>query len=222
MSTLAVADLPAHPRLVVPASASRDEWLAHRADGLGGSDIAAALGLDPYRSPFEVYLSKVGELEQAEQTEAMRWGQLLEPLVASETATSLGAELVPSPGLLADQRLDWMRVTVDGFLVPPDGDAVLIDFADVKALQQQADARIRTGKDAAVTARDRALLRDLAVRGGTVSEGALVGAAGFIAGKPEANTGETVNCFLRGPGNNDFHFTLAPAPHAAERDGFIG
>jgi hypothetical protein len=105
--------------------------------------------------------------------------------------------------------------------VPPPGDPRLLGFDDIVSLQRQADARVRTGKGAAVTAKDRALLRDLDVRGGRVGEGDLVAVAGFVGGKPAANAGETVNCFLRGPGNNDFHFTLAPKPHGAESDGFV-
>jgi hypothetical protein len=104
---------------------------------------------------------------------------------------------------------------------PPPGPPTLIGFDDIAALQQQADARIRTGRDAAVTAGERAKLRDLTVRAGRVSEGDLVETAGFIAGRPDANLGETVNCFLPGPSNNDFHFTLAARPHAESSDGFV-
>src|SRR5690606_37257359 len=38
----------------------RDEWLELRRKGIGGSDAAAIVGLDRYRSAFDVYADKLG------------------------------------------------------------------------------------------------------------------------------------------------------------------
>lgn len=40
---------------------SEAKWLAHRKNGLGGSDMSALLGLSDYKSPLELYLEKIGE-----------------------------------------------------------------------------------------------------------------------------------------------------------------
>lgn len=65
------------------ADMSRIDWLNARRKGIGGSDMAAILGLDPYRTPLAVYLDKVGELpDDDEQSEAMEWGNRLEAAVA--------------------------------------------------------------------------------------------------------------------------------------------
>jgi putative phage-type endonuclease len=40
-----------------------DEQLAERALGLGATDVVTAAGLNPYQTPFELYLSKIGELD---------------------------------------------------------------------------------------------------------------------------------------------------------------
>ena len=40
--------------LASTASMSREDWLAHRLDGIGGSDIGAILGLNPWRSALDV------------------------------------------------------------------------------------------------------------------------------------------------------------------------
>jgi putative phage-type endonuclease len=61
---------------------SREDWLKHRNKGIGGSDVSAICGLNPWRSPLSVYLEKTGQIEAAEENEAMRWGTLLEPVVA--------------------------------------------------------------------------------------------------------------------------------------------
>lgn len=63
---------------------SRTQWLEARRQGLGGSDAPAIAGLDRFRSPFAVYLDKIGELEPSEETDAMRWGNRLEQPIADE------------------------------------------------------------------------------------------------------------------------------------------
>ncbi|KFF31670.1 YqaJ viral recombinase family protein [Bifidobacterium bombi] len=36
------------------------KWLAHRNDGVGGSDMAAIMGLSPYKSPYALWLERTG------------------------------------------------------------------------------------------------------------------------------------------------------------------
>lgn len=40
-----------------------DQQLAERETGLGATDVAAIAGVNPWRTPFEVYLEKIGELD---------------------------------------------------------------------------------------------------------------------------------------------------------------
>lgn len=72
-------------RLVSTVGMSEQEWLQVRRQGIGGSDIAAIAGVHPWRSALSVYLEKTGEFE-VEENEAMRWGTILEPVVAQEFA----------------------------------------------------------------------------------------------------------------------------------------
>jgi putative phage-type endonuclease len=37
-----------------------DEWLAFRTKGVGGSDMGTILGLNPYSTPYELWLEKTG------------------------------------------------------------------------------------------------------------------------------------------------------------------
>ncbi len=61
---------------------TRDEWLAARRTGIGGTDIAAILGLDSYRTPLQVYYDKMDLVPPQEENRAMRRGQRLESLAA--------------------------------------------------------------------------------------------------------------------------------------------
>lgn len=49
--------------------------------GLGGSDMAAVMGVDKYRTPLQVFLQKTGILKDSDQTRFTYWGNRLEDLV---------------------------------------------------------------------------------------------------------------------------------------------
>ena len=72
------------------ATMTRDEWLAERRGGIGGSDAAAVLGLSPWRTAVDVWLDKTGRSAPAEETEAMRLGNELEDFVARRYAAQTG------------------------------------------------------------------------------------------------------------------------------------
>lgn len=59
-----------------------NEWRAQRMGGLGGSDIAAVLGLSPWESRFSLWHHKAGiHTRPDEDNPQMEWGRRLEPLV---------------------------------------------------------------------------------------------------------------------------------------------
>ena len=62
----------------------RDQWLKERKTGIGGSEAAAIMGLDPNRSALSVYLDKIGEGVPVEENERMHWGTMLEREIALE------------------------------------------------------------------------------------------------------------------------------------------
>lgn len=58
---------------------------------LGGSDAAAALGLSPWKSPVELWQEKTGRIPVlGTPSEAMRWGTVLEDVVAKRYASETG------------------------------------------------------------------------------------------------------------------------------------
>lgn len=64
---------------------SRGNWLEARRNGIGGSDSAAILGLNKWRSAVDVWLDKTGQIvEGQEENEFMYWGNVLEEVVAKE------------------------------------------------------------------------------------------------------------------------------------------
>ncbi len=61
-----------------------------RKKGLGASDMAAVMGLDPYRSAGDVYLEKTGQLTELEETPAMQLGNLMEGGILDYAELQLG------------------------------------------------------------------------------------------------------------------------------------
>jgi putative phage-type endonuclease len=61
-----------------------------RKTGVGGSDIAILAGISRYKTPYELYLEKIGESEPTEETPAQYWGKILEEIVAQEYAKQTG------------------------------------------------------------------------------------------------------------------------------------
>ena len=57
---------------------------------LGSSDMAAIMGLDPWRTPADVWAEKTGRLEQQEETSVMRRGNLLEGAILNFAEQELG------------------------------------------------------------------------------------------------------------------------------------
>lgn len=70
----------------------REDWLEQRRKLVTASDAAAILGLDDWRSPFEVYAEKV-EGYVRERTGAMRRGVRHEAAIALDYADETGREV---------------------------------------------------------------------------------------------------------------------------------
>lgn len=68
----------------------RESWLALRKQGVGGSDVAAIMGLSHYRSAYSVWAEKSGlyEPEDIGDKPAVYWGNVLEPIVGGEYAAN--------------------------------------------------------------------------------------------------------------------------------------
>jgi putative phage-type endonuclease len=99
-------------RLILPADAPRPQWLAARRRGIGGSDALAVLGLSAYSSRYSVWADKSGLLREQDDREAMRWGRLLEPVIAEQFSERTGLDTI-SCGLMGNVDRDWQLASVD-------------------------------------------------------------------------------------------------------------
>jgi putative phage-type endonuclease len=92
----------------------RDEWLRQRRTGIGASEIAAVCGCSPWNSPFSMWAHKTGQVPEKDQSEPMRWGQLLEPVIMAEYAVRSGRTAGRHGLMLRSKEYPWALATLDG------------------------------------------------------------------------------------------------------------
>ena len=100
---------------VVCDSRDRETWLAERRKGIGSSDAAAILGISPWASPLSVYADKKGLIPERDDSERMRWGTLLEPIVLAEYGKETGHEVQPCSTLCRSAERSWQLATPDAW-----------------------------------------------------------------------------------------------------------
>ncbi len=111
----------------------RSAWLEFRRTGVGGSDAAALLGVEPNRGPHTIYLHKVGEGPPEDEVwnEPAYWGNKLEDIVAQEFETRVGLKVYHPTHMLRSKQLPFMLATVDRWVVDPEG-ALEPTFLEIK------------------------------------------------------------------------------------------
>ena len=103
--------------LTLTKDLTREDWLNARRHGLGGSDAAAIAGISPWQSPMAVYLDKIGEVPDQEESEAMYWGTMLEDIVAGEFTKRTGLKVARKNAILQHPQYPWMLANIDRRIV---------------------------------------------------------------------------------------------------------
>jgi putative phage-type endonuclease len=95
----------------------RNVWLNIRRQGVGGSDAAAILGLNPYQSAFGLYMDKLGLAPETEETEAMWLGTQLEPIIAERFERETGMTVQRRNVVYQHADHPWMLANIDRWIV---------------------------------------------------------------------------------------------------------
>lgn len=103
--------------LASTAGMERAAWLKLRRQGIGGSDAAAILGLNPYKSPLAVYADKRGLTDDAPDTETLRQGRDFEAYVADRFSEETGKRVRRCNQILQHPDRPWMLANVDRLVV---------------------------------------------------------------------------------------------------------
>jgi putative phage-type endonuclease len=94
------------------------KWHAARAGRVGGSDIAAILGLSPWTSRFSLWHERKGLVPQQAEKPEMTWGKRLEPVIcdAFQEGHPEFTVVRKSGAVFAHQLRDWQVASPDALL----------------------------------------------------------------------------------------------------------
>lgn len=124
-------DLNYQPKaLVDTATLTEDEWLAWRKKGIGGSDVAAALNLSPYRTARELYYDKIGVepvIAPADKSITFAIGHLLEDIVAQVFSKQTGLTVYRDQTMYQHPLFPFMLADVDRFVTLPNGEKAILE-----------------------------------------------------------------------------------------------
>ncbi len=96
---------------------NHSQWLQERKKGIGGSDAAAVLGLNPYVSPFALWAEKTGRLPEQADNERMRQGRDLEEYVAQRFAEKSGKKVRRCNYILKNSAFPFALANPDRLIV---------------------------------------------------------------------------------------------------------
>ena len=115
-------------RLASTVGLSREAWLDIRQQGIGSSDAAVAVGLSPYKSALSLWLEKTGrkQPEDLSSKEAVLWGTVLEPVLASVYAERTGRKVRRVNAVLQHPEFPYLLANLDREVVGlPEGTGIL-------------------------------------------------------------------------------------------------
>jgi putative phage-type endonuclease len=90
-------------------------WLEERRKGIGGSDVAAILGLSPWKSAYQVYREKRKEVEDFQGNEATDWGKRMEPAIRQWYSDQTGRSVRLPDKIMYSDKYPFMLASLDGF-----------------------------------------------------------------------------------------------------------
>lgn len=95
---------------------SHEEWLKAREDGIGASEVSAIVGLNPWETPFSLWLKKTHQIPPTEENDAMRRGHYLEDAVVQWWMHETGEQVIKASAadiIYVHPDHPYMRVTPD-------------------------------------------------------------------------------------------------------------
>lgn len=135
MGNVAKAEKPTRSqpalKLVKTNDLNRDQWLTVRKGGIGSSDAASAVGLNPYKSQLELWMEKTGrdgglpKTDPNDETSPMYWGTLLESIVAAHYTKRTGHKVRRINAVLQHPKEPWMLANLDREVIGATGVQIL-------------------------------------------------------------------------------------------------
>lgn len=114
----------------------RKEWLEWRRKGIGGSDVSIIAGVNKFKSVFQLWLEKTGQMELEEaDSEYAHFGTLLEPIVKKEFMLRTGKKIKARNEILRSEEFPFMLCDLDG-VIYENGEMCIFEAKTASAYKQ--------------------------------------------------------------------------------------
>lgn len=91
------------------------QWLEERRKGIGGSDVAAILGLSPFKTAYQVYREKRKEVGDWKGNNLTDWGKRMEPAIRQWYSDQTGRNVRLPDKIMYHEKYPFMLASLDGF-----------------------------------------------------------------------------------------------------------
>ena len=104
-----------------------DDWHKRRYKGLGGSDIGTVLGLNKYKSVYQLWLEKTCRAEPTKMNNKMYFGHVLESTIADEFAKATGYKVRVSNKHYKAKYEPWLIGNIDRLITISDKEKAILE-----------------------------------------------------------------------------------------------
>lgn len=123
--------------LVKTAGMTREDWLRWRTHGIGGSDASVIAGKNKYRSIYQLWLEKTGQVQLQEfENDYTYFGNVLEPIVKQEFMRRTGLKVRAKKAMLQSEDYPFMLADLDG-VVYENGEMCIFEAKTASIYKQE-------------------------------------------------------------------------------------
>lgn len=117
-----------------------EEWLEQRKSGIGGSEASVILNINPYKTPYELYMDKKNKTITHITNEAIEKGNRLEqPLI--DVFYALYPQYTPIDTKhisLKSKKYPFMNANLDGAFIDENGDKCLLEIKTTTIMSKKS------------------------------------------------------------------------------------
>ena len=113
-----------------------NNFLTQRKKGIGGSDIAAILGVSKFKTALDVYLSKTTD-QPEQQGEHLYWGHALENPIIDRFVQDTGALVIRQPETRQHPDYEWAIANADALITNGDTIEAILEIKTSSAFKSR-------------------------------------------------------------------------------------
>lgn len=117
-----------------------EQQLQERRNYIGGSDVGPLCGLSKYKSPLDIYFSKIETVVNDEASVFASWGNALEETMLAKFEEEKNIKVISSPPTKFHKNYPFLAANVDG--IAQDGNIVEIKCVGLNSRKEWTEEKI--------------------------------------------------------------------------------